>query len=193
MFLEPVNLVQHDDSISLLCTLIPLISIFWQAWKTLCISQETSKQYLRPGLTALVPNHNTDRLPARVANSSNNINNVVDVQRSGMSSHKSIYPHKVSGDLPCNSLLGGNSLNYMRNSLWKNNDYNTKVDASLNMRQPDVIGASILNSSSHIGPENHRAVHADSDKHANDNFLDVFDDDEIMEVEFLVVIYLFIL
>ncbi|XP_038989126.1 ATP-dependent DNA helicase Q-like 4A [Phoenix dactylifera] len=122
-----------------------------KAWKALCRSRVTSKQYLRPGLTAPVLNHNTYCVPAQVSNS-NNINNVVDFQRHGMTSHASIYPHKASGDVPC-----------------------------LNARQPNVVGASMPHSSSHRGPENHQTVHADSDKHANDNFLDVLDDDEIME------------
>ncbi|XP_072962259.1 ATP-dependent DNA helicase Q-like 4A isoform X2 [Typha angustifolia] len=149
-----------------------------KAWRALCNSQVTHKNYLRPGITAPVQKHKTEHPWAHAISSSANQGNPNNFQKSGVSSQEGVNSYQVFCESTRTPHNGGGNLDHGRDHLMRATS--TKFSSDLKKMQPGSIKASMLFTSSCIGNKKYQVVH-DGEICADDNFLDAMDDDHILE------------
>ncbi|WOL11143.1 hypothetical protein Cni_G19904 [Canna indica] len=150
-----------------------------KAWKALSSMHVACRNYLRPGLTAPVSNHN-QQCRASYIDSSRTVNNVVTPHKFEGSSHENQH-FQVNPDSHSRSRPLCGSLNYAMGSLPKSSSCSKNNEPLSEMRQPHVTGTRMPCSSPQMIIENHKAMHASSDNLSDKNFLDALDDDELLE------------
>lgn len=142
--------------------------------------QLACRNYLIPGLTAPVQNHNKDHLRAPFTDSSNTVKNVDTSQVFKGPFHENMPSH-VNYSSHSRSYPQYDSPHYATDSLLKST-YDKNNNVASEMAQ--VTGAQMQSSATHRVIDDHELVCTAADNLADDKFLDALDDDEILEVGF---------
>ncbi|ONK58030.1 uncharacterized protein A4U43_C09F7220 [Asparagus officinalis] len=159
-------------------------SVVEKAWNILSRNHLTCRNYLRPGITASVPNH-ANQFPSQASDSCNTIQKAPHFQKSGASAHENLYTHNYGSDSPHGANNGvTTSLNCTRNSFMNGGICNNNVDAAPNVVQPGMRKMQVPCGSSNEGLGTpHNASTKYGDKYVEENCEDVMNDDILENID----------
>ncbi|KAG6525426.1 ATP-dependent DNA helicase Q-like 4A isoform X1 [Zingiber officinale] len=140
-----------------------------KAWQDFCNMQMADRNYLRPGVTSAIQDHNKFHVSLPPSHMVKKVNNSQKIEHSCRENRSS----KVIYDSHCGS--------HPRDDTQNCGNFSKNDEASSGPRQPFVTETVMPQTSSHMIVDTNEAACDSVDNLANDIFLDALDDDELLQ------------